>query len=44
MVFLLGLLTYPYKKGFYEIVSFEDFHNFHEIFPKGGHELAFLLL
>ena len=24
--------------------SFEDFHNFHEICPDGGHELAFLLL
>ena len=31
-------------KGFLKIVSFEDFHNFHEIFPNGGHELAFLLL
>ena len=31
-------------KGFQKIVSFEHFHNFHEICPNGGHELAFLLL
>ena len=31
-------------KGFFKIVNFEDFHNFHGIFPNGGHKLAFLLL
>ena len=31
-------------KGFKKIVSFEDFHNFHEISSNGGHELALLLL
>ena len=31
-------------KGFKKNFSFEDFHNFHEICPDGGHELAFLLL
>ena len=45
MVFLIGLLTdLSLLKGFLKNVSFEDFHNFHEMFPKGGHELAFLLL
>ena len=31
-------------KGFLKNFCFEDFHNFHEICPGGGHELAFLLL
>ena len=31
-------------RGFLKNFSFEDFHNFHNICPDGGHELAFLLL
>ena len=30
-------------KGFEKNFSFEDFHNFHEMCPNGGHELALLL-
>ena len=28
-------------KDFFKKISFEDVHNFHEICPNGGHELAF---
>jgi hypothetical protein len=32
MVFLIDLLTYPYKKGFQKKkISFEDFHDFQGI-------------
>ena len=36
---MLGI-SYRVTESFFKI-SFEDFHNFHEIYPNGGHELAF---